>query len=210
MSKAVEATQTNTGSLGSDEVYDWTSKWDIEPHGFSADASEPFCSEDTPHKPPLYNVELKLAADIEIINDIGLVNEVAEHWFPSQVNRFTQAAAVVFNDASVWYLPLATWEKDYEGIRTHLVNSFIPDIVQWKAIVDGRDPSEALEQYRDWNSIDEKEWVDDVDDTDMPEDYRQWFNDNVDWVGHISREIESSSDNVDLDVDEDDSWTDDW
>ena len=44
----------------------------------------------------------------------------------------------------------------------------------------------------------------------MPEDYRQWFNDNVDWVGHISREIESSSDSVDLDVDEDDSWTDDW
>lgn len=210
MSETVDASQSNNRSAGHTEVYDWTSEWNIDPQGFSANATEPFCSDDTPHEPPLYNVELKLAADIEIINDIELVNEVANYWFPSEVDRYTQVAAVVFNDASVWYLPLASWEKDYEGTRTHIVEKFIPDIVQWRALIDGRSPSKALDKYRDWNSIDEKKWVEDVEDTDMPEEYRQWFNDNAEWVEHISREVKSSSNNVNLGVDEDDSWTDDW
>jgi len=190
--------------------YKWTSEYNIRPRGYSTEVDEEYFGEDTPHKPPVLDVDLKLAADIEIVDDDELVEEVAEYWFPSEKSRYNKAAAIIFNDVSVWYLPLANWDEDYEHTRVKIIDDFIEDIIQWRAIVDGRSPEKALEDWRDWKEPNVKQWVKELDDTELSEEYRNWFNNNVDWVSHISKTIESNSHEVELDLNDEDDWTEEW
>lgn len=210
MSKAMEASTNEDGQSSMTGVYSWISQYEIDSSSFSSTEGDAFHDESTPHEPPLYDVQLKLASDIEIIHDEELVDEVVNYWFPSESDRLDRVIAVFFNDASVWYLPTASWEKDYEGTRQHVVETFVPDVVQWKALVEGRDPSEALSRYRKNKEIDDPEWEDEVGNTSMSEEHRKWFNSNVDWMPHIDREVKSRHKSVDLSVENDDSWADDW
>jgi hypothetical protein len=147
MSKVMEADQTDSSQSRSTDSFSWLSKHDINKSACSSYDKEPFVSDDTPHEPPLYNVDFKIASDIEIIDNDRLTNKVVEYWFPEERDRLNKVVAVFFNDASAWYLPVADWDKDYEGIRTHVVQKFVPEVVQWKAIVRGDNPAEALKRY---------------------------------------------------------------
>jgi hypothetical protein len=210
MSKAMEAATDEDGNPSMSDAYSWISEYEIEPSSFSSSKGDAFHDGSTPHEPPLYDVELKLASDIEILHDEELVDEVVNYWFPSESDRLDRVIAVFFNDASVWYLPTASWEKDYEGIREHVVETFVPDVVQWKALVEGRDPSKALSRFRKGKEIDDPEWESEMSNTSMSEEHREWFNSHADWMPHIDRQVESNSESIDLDVEDEDSWADDW
>lgn len=191
------------------ERYNWVTDTDVVPHGYSVDVSDKYFGEDTPHEPPVVDVDLKLAADIEIISDEEFAKEVAEWWFPGETEKYIEVAAIIFNDGSIWYIPLASWDNDYEKTRMRIVDDYMSDVVQWKALVRGDNPREALEDWYDWKEPDKVEWLEDMDKTEMSEEQRKWFNENVDWLEHIDRTVESSSSDVELEL-EDDDWTDDW
>lgn len=210
MSKAMEANKNNGSQTNETESYSWLEQYDINMSACSSYDNEPFEDDSTPHKPPLIDVDLKLASDIEFLEDEELVGEVVDYWFPESKDRLDQVAAVFFNDGSVWYLPTTDWEKDYEGIRTHVVQKFIPEIIQWRAIVNGENPSEALSRHEQGLEPEEPEWEEDVADTEISEEDRMWFNENVDWLPHLDREIKSKSESIDLNVESGDSWADDW
>lgn len=200
---------TESKSTTEDE-YNWYDEWDIEPQGFSSDVNMDFFDEQSPHKPPVFDVEVKMAADIKITDDGELVDEVVGYWFPEGNDRYEYVAKVVFNDASVWCLPLASWEKDYERTRCRLVEDYIPDVIQWKAIVDGRDPSQALSSFREEYESDDSSWVDDIEEAEMTEEQREWFNRHADWVNHIDRTVESSDNDVNISIEDDTGWEEDW
>lgn len=189
--------------------HSWASKWNIEPHGYSKNLDNRFFDDDSPHESPVLDVEVKLAADVEFSDDEELVQEVAEYWFPEEADRYEEVAKVVFNDLSVWYMPLASWENDDANLRISLIDSFFPDILQWKAIVRGDDPEEAVEEWESRFTIDDEGWEEDLTDTGMTEEQRVWFNNNAPWLEHISRERDSKVADMELDLGDDD-WTDDW
>jgi hypothetical protein len=193
-----------------EDTYKWHDEWNLNPQGFSTNVDDRFFGNDSPNKPPVFDVDVKLAADVVISDDIELASEVAQYWFPEDSERFTQVAIIVFNDASVWHIPLAPSNKDYERTRQTIVDRYIPDVVQWKAILNGNDPAEALEQLKGEIESTEEKWVKELDQTDMSEEQRQWFNDNARWLDHIGRTVESSQDDVDLNVNGEEQWTDDW
>jgi hypothetical protein len=186
----------------------WASKYEIEPQGYVDEVDERFFGENTPNEPPLLQVEVKLAADISISDNPRLVREVAEFWFPDEVQRYKKVAIIAFNDASVWHIPLASWEKDYENFRRIIVEEFIPDVVQWKAIVDNRSPSKALSKWNEWLESDDEGWEEDMEKTKFSKENREWFNENADWLGHILRQVDTKDRKVSLDVE--DSWENDW
>lgn len=204
------ATSVNTNNESSTHE-SWTEKWDIEPHGFVNDVDERFFNEDAPHKPPLIDVELKLAADVQIRDDNELVQSVADYWFPHDSERHTEVAEIVFNDISVWYLPLAPWEKDYESTRIKIVDDFIPDIVQWKAITENENPKEALEEWKEWDKDDDEyEWVELMSETEMEGEIRKWFNEHADWLPYIAKKVKSQANDVEFDDSGDLDWRDSW
>lgn len=203
--KTVEEPETMT-----EDDYKWHEEYDIEPQGFSSEVDMDFFGDDSPHKPPVFDVDVKMAADIEITDDGELVDEVRQYWFPEGHQRYEYVAKIVFNDASVWYMPLASWEKDYERFRCSLVEDYIPDVIQWQAIVDGRDPSKALSRFRERYQTEDDDWVDDIEDAEMTEEQRQWFNRYANWVDHIDRTVESGDNEVNISTEDDTSWEEDW
>lgn len=189
----------------------WADLHNIEPQGFSTNIGEKFFGDDSPNKTPVVDVDVKLAADIIISDNPELVKEVAEYWFPEDTDRFKSVAKVVFNDGSVWHIPLPDWNKDYEGFRVDLVERFIPDVVQWKALVRGDDPSEALSRFREELNVEhDTSWEKELDDTEYTDEQRKWFNDNLDHVDYLQRTVESTSDSDNLDIGSDSNWEDDW
>lgn len=206
MSAGAKKKSRNMSEL--DDLNNWYDSYDIEPKGFSSSVDSDYFDDDSPHKPPAIDVDVKMAADVHISDDPKLVKEVTEYWFGEHDDRYIEVAKVVFNDGSVWCLPLADWDKDYTNTRIHIVDEYIPDVVQWKAITEGRDPSEALENFRDQTSEDDEQWVEDVGNTDMTEEQRRWFNNTLDHVNHIDRKVETKDVDVKVTEDIDTSWTD--
>jgi hypothetical protein len=208
---SVETVASTNENNANPTYQSWTDKWDIEPYGYTTNIDDRFFDEDSPHKPPIIDVDVKLAADIQIREDKQLVKSVAEYWFPHDTERFIEVAEIVFNDISVWYLPLPPWDKDYENIRINIVDDFVSDVVQWKAIVDNRSPKVALEEWRDWlDKDDDYEWAQLISDTEMLESTRKWFNENADWLPHIHKTVESDIKNVELNDSDEMSWEDSW
>ena len=190
--------------------YNWLDEYQITPRGFSPDSSLECFGEDTPHKPPMIDVDVKLAADIHIISDEEFAKEVAQWWFPGYTERYVEVAAVIFNDASVWYLPLSTWDDDLEKTRLRLVDEFVPDVIQWKAILNGKNPRKALREWEDKQEPDVYEWEERMDETTISEENRKWFNQHLDHTTHIDREIKSQTNEQELEVEDDMDWTEDW
>ena len=192
------------------ECYNWHKEHTLSPKGYTSDVDERFFGPDTPNKPPAIDVEIKLATNIQITDDDGLVSSVAEFWIPEEPDRYTEVAKVAFNDLSVWHIPLPPWEKDHSNFRMMLVDEFIPDIVQWKALNQGQSPSERLESWKKWLESDDYTWEDEVSDTEMSDSDRQWFNENLDNIKHLDRQVDSSCDYSNIEIDDIDSWENGW
>jgi len=202
------STTSDTESDNNEDSYTWDCNWHVDLQGYWKDVDGRFYSEDTPNEPPLMAVPEKLAAEIHIIDDSEIVQDVAEWWFPEAADEYTEAAKVVFNDFSTWHLPLKPWDKDYENSREHIIKTYVPEVIRWNAILEGENPDKAIE---DWNKpweIDDPDWFDDIEKTEMSEEFRKWCNKNADWLPHIDKKIKST-DEIELDV-EDDNWEDDW
>jgi len=193
-----------------EDGYKWYEQYDIEPQGFSSEVDMGFFDDDSPHKPPVLDVEVKMATDVIITDDEKLVDEVSQYWFSEGDNRHEYVAKIAFNDASIWYLPLASWDKDYERTRCRLVDRYIPDVIQWKAILDDRSPSDALTKFKQRYEEEDDDWVDDIEDAEMTEEQRQWFNRYANWVDHIDRTVESGDDDVSIETENETSWEEDW
>ena len=188
----------------------WYNHFNVDPVGLPSSVDLSYFGDDSPHQPPIFDVDVKMAADVEIVEDQDIVRNVAEWWFGKHESRYTKVVKVIFNDISVWYYPLGEDGKDYENIITHVVDRYLPDIVQWKAVVDGDDPREALEEFRRETTEEEPDWVEDLEDTGMSDEYREWFNENLDTIDHIDREVKSRSETEDIDIEVEGDWTDDW
>lgn len=195
--------------LTTSEDTSWDLNWHIKEEGYWDSIGSRFFDEDSPNKPPLMEVPEKLAADLEISDDPELVEEVASYWFPGREDDYVEVVKITYNDFSVWYWPLRPWDEDYENMRDTIVKRYYPQVIKWRAIVRGDDPSKALrEMDKPWEE-DEPKWFSDVDKTGLSEETRKWLNKNKDWIQHIDREINSREEEIDLGV-EDEDWTDDW
>jgi hypothetical protein len=208
---SVETTTYTNKNTSNVKNKTWIDEWDIEPYGYTTNIDERFFSEDSPHEKPLIDVDVKLAADIEIRDDSKLVQSVAEHWFPHDTERYVEVAEITFNDVSVWYLPLAPWDKDYENTRLSIVDDFVSDIVQWNAVVNNESPKVALEEWHNWlEQHENNEWTELMSETEMDESQRKWFNENADWLPHIPKTVESKVEDIEFDGSNKMNWEDNW
>lgn len=188
----------------------WDCNWHLYPGGYWEEVDEKYYGDDSPNQPPLFNVPEKLAAEINVIDDEDIVSEVSEWWNPKRKDDFNEVIQIVFNDFSTWHMPVRPWDEDYSRTRVHIVERYLPDVVKWRAILRGDDPDEVLEQWTPPWEQQKPDWEDDIDNTGFSEDTRQWLNDYASWMPHIDKEVGSESKDVELDIDEDDDWTDDW
>lgn len=194
----------------SENSYSWDCNWHIHPEGYWDGVDERFFGEDTPNQPPLMNVSEKLAAEMEVIDDPDFVKEVGEWWSEREADSYNAVIRVIFNDLSTWHVPVKPWDKDYARTREHTVKRYVPEVIRWEAILNGEDPDKAIAEWDEPWGEHRPEWFDDFEHWEMEEQTRKWFNENADWLPHIDRTIESTEDEVELDVDDDEDWTDDW
>jgi len=179
--------------------------WKIKSGGYFESVDDRFYGEDTPNKPPLMPVPDKLAADMDYIQDSGYAMEVATQLDFNTPSRYNSVVRILFNDFSTWNWPIL---DECDGISSeldHFVNKYIPQIIQWEAIVAGEDPNDAVDEWAKDTTLDET-WMKDVGNTHLTEDQRKFFNDKVEWMEYISKDVESSEVSVKADGD----WTDDW
>lgn len=177
---------------------------------WSTDLSPKYFGAGTPNLPPGFHVDNRVAVDIHILDDPQLVEEVAEFMFPSETERYVEVAKVIFNDMSTWHLPLPPWDKDYTGFRDHIVREYIPDVIKAQVDLAGGDGDMAKHKWEVKRGNAEAMWESDVGDCEMSESTRNWFNENKDWVPKLDKKVESMSDEVSLDIEDSDSWEDDW
>jgi len=199
-----EETTSDLSNSGSD----WDRNWHLKLEGYWESVDESLFDEDSPNSVPLMAVPEKLAAEIEITDEPEVVEQVAKWWDEERSDQYVEVARILFNDLSTWHIPLRPWSKDYANIREGILKRYVPQVIKWEAILEGKDPDKALEEWdKPWN-VKDPEWFNDVDDTGLTEDTRKWLNEDKDWLPHISKEINSNNEEVDLDVE--DGWEDDW
>ena len=192
------------------EDFTWHEYWDVSPQGFSKDPDSRFYGDESPNDPPAIDVDVKMATDIEIEEDSELATRAAETIGMGKPDKYTSVAVVAFNDMSTWHIPLRPWAEDNAEMRMFAVDSFIFDVIQWRAVIEGEDPQKRLDRWLKQFESDEEDWAEDVGDTELTDEQREWFNNHADWVDYIDRKVESNADEVDLDVEDDYSWEDDW
>jgi len=179
--------------------------WHLSLDGYWSNIDERFFGEDTPNEPPLMAVPEKLAADMTHIEDSEYAKEIAEQLDFNTPSRYGSVVRVTFNDFSTWHWPVL--ERDgYNSELEHFAEEYIPQIIQWEAIVAGDNPQRALQEWAGEQEDPDYSWVDDISETSMDDDTRRYFNDNADWLEELSRNVDS----VDVDIDTDDNWEDDW
>lgn len=165
---------------------------------------------DSPNKPPAFKVPKRIAVDIELTTEQHLVQQTAEFWFPSEPERYTEVARITFNDMSVWYFPLPPWSKDYAGTRHHVVKEFVPEVIKARSDKAGMDGDRYKHLWEVRNGLARPHWLEDVDNAELSEANRKWFNENADWIPKIRKTIESQLDEVDIEVEDSYGWEDDW
>lgn len=200
---------TSGASGEPEDVTSWDCNWHIKLDGYWDNVSEKYFGDDTPNQPPLMAVPEKLAAELHIVDDPELVEEVGEFWAQGSPDEYVEVFKIVFNDLSTFHVPLRPWSKDYAMIRDSLVKQYLPEVVKWEAVLDGENPDEVLDNWLPPWEEEDPDWFEDVDKTGLSESTRKWLNEEKNWLPHIDKKIESNG-NVDLDLDEDDDWADDW
>jgi hypothetical protein len=169
-----------------------------------------YYGENSPNKPPAFKVPNRIAVEIELVSDEDLVQQVAEFWFPSEPERYVEVACIIFNDMSVWYFPLPSWDEDYAGTRHHVVKEFVPEVIKARSDKAGMDGDWHKHLWEVRNGLARPDWLEDVDNAELSEANREWFNENADWIRKIRKNIESQLDEVDIEVENTYSWEDDW
>jgi hypothetical protein len=169
-----------------------------------------FFGDDTPNTPPQKCVESKKAVNINIIEDGDIVERVNNFWTPNSAKEAVQVIEIVFNDGSDWKWPLRSWEEDCQRARLHFIEDYAPDVIRHKAKLNGEDPEEAFKQSIFYESDEKIQWAKDLDDTELDEKTREWFNENADYLPELHRRVKSGDEDVELDVSNDSSWEDDW
>lgn len=200
---------TSDSGNSDEDSYTWDCNWHIDPDGYWDDVDERFFGDGTPNQPPLMEVPEKMAAELHIIDDEDVVQSAAELMFPNHSDEYTQVLRVVYNDLSTWHVPIKDWDDDSEMIMETIVQKYVPEVIKWEAIINGENPQDKLEEWDKPWEFDEPEWWSDMDHTGISEETRKWLNNSVPGVEYVDRKIESSKQEVDLEV-EDDDWTDDW
>jgi len=193
---------TGGKALGKDRTYesgDWTSELD-----------ERYFTGGSPNDPPAYEVDKREPVDIEILEDESLVEQTAAFMFPGEVDRYTEVARITYNDMSTWHIPLPPWEKDCANFREHIVGTYVAQAIKAQAELDGRDGDEELRQWQIRRGNRDPDWFSDVAKTDMSEENRQWFNENMELVPDIPRTVQSVTSDPVSEVDVDSDWEDDW
>lgn len=206
---AVESNMQESVHEADDESL-WYEDLHVKPEGFSKNPDGRFYGENSPNDPPAIDVDVKMASDIVLEDNSEKAEEAAELIGFDKPSSYDEVAVVAFNDGSTWHLPIKDWSNDHASMRLMLVDEFIRDIIQWKAVINGEDPLERLSKWESNNNQDNYDWVEDVEDTEMSEEQRKWFNNNAEWVDHLDRVVESDNDSVDMDADDDYSWENDW
>lgn len=195
------------GSLDSIEssIEGWDGEIEELPEGDIGGVSEKYYGEGTPNVPPRLDVPEVLAADIEITSDPSKVEEVADFWFPNETDRYSKVITVYFNDGRTWNWPLPPWDSDSERARKHFIETYVPQIIKWECIKKGEDYKPKLEEFKQNHKITEPDWESLIEETEMSEEDRKWFNNNADWIPHISRKA-SGDDMIDIEVDDRFGW----
>lgn len=174
---------------------------------FWQDTDTRFYGEDTPNDFPIIAVNELLAARIEIVEDEEWAKEVAQFWNISESRNITELVRITFNDLRTWHWPLRPWDKDPTKTRQHIVEKYVPQVIRWEAILEGEDPKEAVSEWENRHEDNSVDFAEIMDETDMSDEDRKWFNKNADWMPLLKRKVEKNDD-VDINVAEDDSWMD--
>lgn len=190
------------------ESIDWDCNWHIDFDGYFDNVDERFFGEDKPHEPPLMEVPERLAAEIDIVENSDFASTVAAQWGFNDNDSYAEVVEVLFNDLSVWRVPVKSWDKDYLNMRDEIVEKYVPQVIKWEAILNGDDPSKALNEWYNDGEPKEPQWVNEIQDTELDEEDRKWLNKNADWLGRIDRKAQSDDRNVDVEVEEDYGWMD--
>jgi hypothetical protein len=169
-----------------------------------------FFGDGTPNTPPQECVDSKKAVNINIIEDEDIIEEADQFWTPNDPTEVVEVIEVVFNDGSDWKWPLRSWDKDCQRARFQFVEDYAPDVIRHRAELNGEDPEEAFKNSIFHDSDEKLEWVKDLENVKLDEKTREWFNRNADYLPELHRRVESSRDNLNLDVSNDSSWEDDW
>lgn len=194
----------------SDDSYTFDCNWHISLDGYWDEVDPKYFGANTPNEPPLMAVPEKLAADMEIIQSDDIIQQLSNWIYNDDASIYTEVLKITFNDFSTWHIPLRPWDKDYARTRANSVKRYMPQIIEWNAIIQGNNPEQALEQFDPpWES-NNPEWFDDFQHYEMDEETRKWYNENVDWLAHIDKTIKSDNENIDIDEGENDDWTKDW
>lgn len=193
-----------------DDSIDDNSDWQFSAYGYYDDVDERFYGDGIPNQPPMMSVPEKLAADMEYIEDSKFAKEIAES-IP-YADYFNQDAVIkiVFNDLSTWHWPIKSIGNGGFNDVEHFVQTYIPEIIQWDAILHGDDPTKRLADWYDEGEQEGVNWSKLMEDVDMSEDKRKWFNNNADWLDKISKKVKKIDSGDELELDEDDDWIDDW
>lgn len=202
--------QPDAEATESDDSYSFDCNWHISLDGYWEDVDPSYFGDDTPNEPPIMAVPEKLAADMEVIEDEELIQELVDWMYSDGQEKYSEVLKVTFNDFSTWHIPLRPWDKDYARIRMGAVERYVPEIIKWEAIVKGKNPKKALQEFDAPWEYTEPEWVSDFEHWEMKEDTRKWFNENADWLPYIDKTIKSDGDEVEVELAEDEDWTDDW
>lgn len=188
--------------------------WHIKPEGVSHELNSTFYNEDTPNDPPLMHVSDKLAADMELIHDDAFATEVAESYGFSYSDRVNLVIKVKFNDFSTWHWPTLHTQDNTSEELIDYIETYVDEIVRWRAIVKGEDPDEALRTTDlPWNRKKDSwhdEWLELMEETGLTHKERLFFNELLSWPMHMLKKVESEGDKIQLDEDENDDWLDDW
>jgi len=163
-----------------------------------------FYGDGTPNDPPLINVPKKLATDMHYKDDPQLATDVASQLDFNTPSRYEAVITVEFNDYSTWNWPILVGNRELTTEVEHFIDKYLPQIIKWDAIVEGKDPQKELKKWRDGDEVDYS-WAEDVANTEISEDTRKYFNDNASWLPHIDRELSGS-----IDIETEGDWKDDW
>jgi len=209
---AVEGNTETTESqdIGSSDSYTFEFDWHIRLDGYWEDVNREYYGDHTPNSSPLMAVPEKLAADIKIIQDDEVIQQLSDWIYDDDESIYSEVLKLTFNDFSTWHIPLRPWDKDYARIREGAVKKYVPQVIKWEAIVRGENPKEALEQYEfPWEDT-KPDWFNDFEHFEFDEETRKWYNENVDWLPYIDKTIKSDDANIDIDTGDNDNWEDDW
>lgn len=168
-----------------------------------------FFSNNLPNTPPSKEVDRKVATDMELISDEDIINSLEEFWHVEDDEDKEVAIKICFNDGSTWYWALPKLSSKTFSRYEYWIERYIPEVIRWKAKQNGKDPNKAVREWEEQRSSESVNWEELLENTGISEETRRWLNRNADWMPRISKKIESRDEEVDLDVDKDEDWTDD-